>query len=509
MEVVLIKGVYYFEFNDGTFVDVRDNLIAQIREFINKGIKFSFLNPIPPCIVGKKLSDKSIKDNQSSVYISDNKKVINTNIRYNKIKDGKNCIFNVLRMKSGQMSNKCLKCILFRDNRCSGFFNYNFLKDKKLLEKKYSERVYKAISKAFDEGFLMFGSVCKNNKCKFCYQRYLPPNMIPTVPFLSVEEIDHFSNYFNERFIENIGAHPYCASGEFLDHPNWFEILDKKRIFLHKYSTIITNALQLNKSSIENIKDLDIELSISAHTLDIKKRKEIMGYNFDFDIKKLFDDLDEVGVRYNVWFTLLKSNFSNGILEKEIRYLIENNDVGYVYINTPISSKFIPSFSMKKELDVPYNEVVKLYKGLAANYPSKVDIQLINFDKIGLFFRDIYDKLSNYKLEVPKILFHTKMVKSFLDDLPFDKINVSLKELVPYDFGDESTGCAEGITVNDLIKNINNNLNDVSKETLLIFPYAIFNDDLNDYSLNSINKLIEHLDNDILIIRFNRGNMQR
>jgi len=497
---------YYFSFNESNISIVKRKLLAKIVELRNERCNVMFINPLPPCILGEMISDKSLRDSNNLCVLSDKDKVINHNLCFKKISpfkvftDHDNSINNSYRAKSGSISIKCLRCKFFNDNLCAGIYNKKFESEKHNLEKKFTPSIYKAIRKSYNDGFVMFGSICKNNCCKFCHEKVMPSYMKPNVSSLSLQEIEHFMNYFNEKFILGFGVHNYCVSGEFLDHPKWKEILDLTNCLIYKYTKIVTNALNLDDSAIKKIKEFDIELVISTPTLDVKKRRYLMGYSNDFDIKRLFMKLDENKVSYSVWFTLLKSLLDSGQLKEDIAYVINSTNSSYIQLNHPISSKFISS-EMKKELNIPYNLVDKYKKELQNEFKNyEIYGYECNDTSIKEKFSKIYSTFKDYCPNIPKFLFHTRHAKKFVDDVNLNEINIKGIILKPYDLGDDSSGSIFGITVNDFILNYKDNFSIIPENSILIFPRQSFNDDLDDYYLNSINKLCKEVKNKIILV---------
>jgi len=153
------------------------------------------------------------------------------------------------------------------------------------------------------EGILPITSCC-NMRCLFCSNRYNPPGCeVLNIPARRVEDIkDTILWLGGSRGPVVIGESvTRINEGEPLTHPNFLEIIRLvRKSYPERPIRVTTNASLLDKSLIQDLSDLEVELLISLNT--IGRRKEVM------------EDPDPERTLYNISLLRGKIRFEGSIV---------------------------------------------------------------------------------------------------------------------------------------------------------------------------------------------------
>ncbi len=205
-----------FNFYEKNFTRERSKFKNILNSLDANNIHYSTLRDFPPCVTNNRLA----KRNDKVIILSDSTAVLTHNIYF-----GKEFIsINKLFIDSPFISIKCRNCTYNKKNICRGLLNNGFFGIKEKIVKKLGSEKYAAVKSDYENGFFVFGSICLNS-CRFCVDKFAPDSVVKKIPFLSKYEIAHFLHYL-PRKIRWVGTSYHCASGEFFDHPEFYDLIE-------------------------------------------------------------------------------------------------------------------------------------------------------------------------------------------------------------------------------------------------------------------------------------------
>lgn len=468
-----------FNFYETNFKKEKLKFDNYISNFNSHNVSSAIFANFPPCVTMNGGSQ-----NHKMFILSKSRVLLSNNLCFGEqYKD-----LNVLFQKSQFISITCKQCVHFKKNVCRGLLNNKYLTKKEEIIKKIGFTKYNAIKSDYENGLFVFGSVCKNS-CKFCVDKFTPNKFIKKIPFLSVSEIIHFLHYLPKR-IDWIGTSYHCASGEFFDHPKFFEIMNFLPKFMSNKAFIFTNGIHFNKKQIKLIKQKKVELVLSVHTLNDRIRRNIMGYKHSVNIKKQIKLLDIVGVSYSCCFVPLNFLINSKDTEASLNYLVKFTNTSRVGFSRSMPTKYSLK-SFKNELLVDEAVISKLMR-----YNDKISpASHLSMKPEPIRLPAIINKLT--------ILSKTKRLLVLSPLISFKKLKTRFKynsrihvRLVPSFLG-EHINIAGVLTVKDyisVIKSFN------FEYDYVILPKNSFDSNLDDFTLVNINHLYDFVKKPIILI---------
>jgi hypothetical protein len=464
MQVPFIK----FSFYEDNLKAETDRLKTIIRSLAKEKAKYSTLAEFPPCII-KKAIPKAI----SPLVLSGSNIVLSSNILYGEqYKD-----INMEFRRSPFISASCKECQKFKESICRGILNQKFLAEKEKIVKRIGLDNYNAVKSDYETGLFVFGSVC-NNTCKFCIDKFAPASVVRKIPFLSKSEILHFLHSIPGR-IKWIGSSYHCASGEFFDHPEFYQLLDMLPSFMSKNSWIFTNCISLDENQLKAIKKKDLKLILSIHTLNDEIRQNIMCYKAKFRIKDKLKMIDEYGICYQCCFLAMDSLIKSKDTEESFKYLVNHTNTCLISFSASSSTNYIKE-EMRKELDVDRNETDRLLEYNHDLNPNYKAIQQNEFEAN----KSILSVERAMKLMPKKkiLILSPKGSVAMLNSRFKDNHSVQIQKVDSF-LGEEVT-VSGVLTVNDYISAISKaNFN----YDCILIPRNSFDINLDDFTLCSIN----------------------
>ncbi len=431
------EGKRYIEFcfNERNFSKKVTSMLRFLSKQKKKRIKC--LKELPPCIKNKGIS---LSDPKKKIILSKDDYIINHNILFGK----KYMDINRRFKKSPYISNKCKECKQFLRFYCRGLLNSKFDKKKEELLNGLGKDVYGAVKSDYENGVVVFGSVCYNG-CKVCYNHLFPDDVIKRVPFLRSPDIIHFLHYL-PNMVNYIGSNLHCKRGNITDSPHLVEILNVLKYFMNGSRTIESTGHKLTTETISALKDAKCSLVIdSVFTLDNNIRKTAVRNSKAVDYLELMRNLEIGGIKYSISLWPIKRCLNSGDLSKTIDTILKQNPECLITISNASSALPINKTGLNKEairvlkeLDVKDKELEKLIAKYGQNVRINYGMRRLNLS----FIENIKEDLSKRSCLIlcPENIFEiAKELKSKYHKIV--KVSSSLghkcaseKELLLYDY---------------------------------------------------------------------------
>lgn len=449
------KKYYYFIITNTNQTKIKKEIQKLINTYKNT---YEIIGPknIPPCFK-LKLTKKKIN------LIKKNNIIINHNIfcgnEFKKV--------NKKFKNSPYITNKCKKCNYFKNNFCRGIFNKKFYEKKQKIINKYGNKIYNAIYKDYYQGFAGYSSEC-NSQCFFCIRNNLKAKKIlPFIPELTIDEIMHFNHYLSQNTKTNTFAN-YCMPGE----PTFTSQLNKKlkitKFFSDTNFILITNGLNLNSTTIKDIKKLKMKTHLSLHTINEKTREKLMNHKNNFNISNIIKELIKQQINFRINILPFKTIIQNKELIKTLKYLKKHN-IKY-HINYPILSE---DTKVNQELNHKHPILLRIKKNETQERIQKETSKL----------KTILKKNKNKKI----LILTNHKLKINSKNITIKKIKGTLTKMIPP---------PKNILIQDYIKQIKETKN---KPDVIVVRKS-FDFLFEDMLGNNINKLFDTINKDIYLI---------
>ena len=478
---------YKFEFDEKNVSHEKKRLLQLLSQAKSQSSKINLLKRFPPCI----LDELPSSDEGNNVIRADLKSLLITNNLYfgDEFKD-----MNQYFMNDKSVSKKCQACLYFQKAICRGLMSDKFIDTKNRLITKLGHDNYSAIKSEYENRSVVTGSKCSKH-CRFCFDRFIPHNILREIPFLNPAEILHFIHYLPKP-IHYIGNSIHCRSGETTESP-YFQDFMSLFFSLSEYIFFITNGRGLNPKSIEVFKNKGINISLTVVTLNPKWHKKLVGEDIPFiDYSSLTKMLRDNNIAYSVGLIPFKSLISSNDIFMTIDKFLENDPSCIIRMQRPSSCKY---FS-KEILDEFKFDFLRFKQNLKVRYRLQKNILFIDdHDEESINVKAELNTISSWPLE--NLL---KIVKSKIEELcrgkgkylvlcperTFENLRelnsktikvVKVTSLLGY-----TSPCAGVLRVEDYLAAFNKQAGSFDG---LIIPRKTFDINFDDFSLISVNQL--------------------
>jgi hypothetical protein len=320
----------FFEFNFdepglGRELAALDTLVSTLS---SRGVAVTVDRPLPPCIE----TSPPPSPGPGVTWLGERHAVLGHDLFYAPHLRGPN---ELLRPFT-DVAARCLACSHYRDLSCRGIPGAKFAATRARLMESLGARGYRAVVRDFRSSSIVTGSFCKN-RCRFCYDKCLAPDIVYRAPLLGPEEIGHFAYYLGST-AGLLGVTRYCANGEVADHPAFEQIIDALHPLI---GSIYTNGLHLDAGSIDLIGAYGLAMIVSVHSVRDATRAGWMGYRSAVPIKETLARIDRTGIDYTAVIVVLRSNLDSGDLEETVEYLDRNTRAGRLILQRLIVSPYL------------------------------------------------------------------------------------------------------------------------------------------------------------------------
>jgi len=490
-----------FEFTEDSLNSEKSRFVEFVSKNIENGFRVCITSPIPPCIMNSlknPLREHIVEYNSpANKYIIMDKKMIllKHNIVFNQ--DYK------LASHEKYVSTACLNCPDYANHSCKGVVNKAFMKEKGEIEKRLGKDTYYVISSDYSKGKLDFGSICNGN-CEFCFNKNFPKDVLKKIPFLSIEEIQHFMYYVPSNF-RYIGVSDHTQAGELFFHPGYKQILRIIRPYADGCYWIATNGVNLNEEAIKEVKNLGIPLALSITALKTADVKKICHFPKIPDYGELFRLFSKHGLDFKIFVVPLKKNIKDKTVEKFVEYVINKTGAMDVTFLPPSYNKYTPA-KIKRELKHDEKHLLNYLFGLKLKYKkiNWMGKRLVDYDVLQKEIRkELKSQLRLLKtVEGEKLILHTKNVSRHIGAAAkeLNLKNVHLQEVAPITIGGNIT-CAGMLLIDDYEHAIQKALKKKIRFDKIVLPSISFGRDLLDISLKSPACLYKKYKTPLVIIK--------
>lgn len=471
-----MKNIFYkFKWYETNFKSESQRFRRFLETAKQKSIGITSLKAFPPCILE---NDSFAKIKYENAFVKAGKKSI---IITNNLFFGDDFFkINNRFTKSPFTSDTCRKCKFHKEALCRGLMNKDFIERKKSITKRIGYDKYNAIRADYENDMFVVGSQC-SKKCYFCFDRFIPKNILRVVPFLTPEEVFHFLHYI-PKLLHYFGNSYHCRSGEISESPYLNRVLSLAKRFSDEIYWI-TNGWRVDEEAMDQLRKANVIVSLSVFTLSQKWKRYFAKNNESWNLFAVINMLRKNQIEYCIGIVPFKSLIDTGDIFKTIDMLFENDSNCKIRMQMPSSCKFFTS-KIKDEFLFDYqkfkSDILKKYSQKSINFiddlyceTDKPDVET-RLKHLRKQFKKICSKKGKHLILCPeRTCNYFKTLAT--NHIKIKRISSSLGYTNP---------CAGALRIEDYIKGIKEENGEFDS---IILPKNSFDVNFDDFSLININ----------------------